>query len=283
MSVRHLYLLLTVFCLVACSLPRQVPSASAKTLRIPLVKDRDTLIINARDTILLDAIGQLYHWTTDNRVEKVLSANQIGQSDTTRYAYQNPRLGQLSSVDFTNPIRPLLFYQDAQTVIWLNRNLTEWRSVNLLDLGFSAVDAVAYAPNEGLWIYSSDLQKLIQVDLNGKVLYQSTELNQVFNQAIRVKQLVANAQQVAMRTQSNRLLLFGPFGAYRTELLTGGSSLHLTKDRLVFFESQKWWTYRGPKVPVEPVLTPTNGKELVSINAEFALYRRGNRYWKATP
>ncbi|MFK8055305.1 MAG: hypothetical protein AB8F78_04210 [Saprospiraceae bacterium] len=283
MSLRLAYLLLAFVALVACAAPKQTSSAFAKTPRTQLSIEGDTLIIDERDTILLDAIGQLYHWSADNRIEKVRSVNQLGQSDTTSYAYQNPRLGRLTSVDFTNPIRPLLFYQDAQTVIWLNRNLSEWRSINLLDLGFSAIDAVAYAPNEGLWLYASDLQKLLQVDLNGKVVYQSTELNQVFNQAIRVEQLVANAQQVAMRTESNRLLLFGPFGAYRTELIGGGSSLHVTKDRLVFFEGQRWWAYRGPKIPVESVVVPTGGKKLVSLSAEFALYRRGNRYWKAAP
>jgi len=286
MSNRLTYFFLAFAGLAACSTTKQVEvvsTASAKTLRASLKYDRDTLIVDVRDTILLDAIGQLYHWTADNRIEKVRSANQIGQADTTRYFYQNPRLGRLTSVDFTNPIRPLLFYQDAQTIVWLNRNFTELRSINLLDLGFAAIDAVAYAPNEGLWLYASDQQKLLQVDLNGKVGYQSAELSQVFNQAIRATQLVANAQQVALRTGSNRLLLFGPFGAYRTELLRGGTSLHLAKDRLVFYEGAQWWTYRGPNVPIEPVIALEKGKELVSLRAEFALYRKGNRYWRATP
>lgn len=281
MNLRLAYLFFAFAGLVACSTTKKVSSAFAKTPRTQLGYDRDTLIVDARDTILLDAIGQLYHWTADNRIEKVRSANQIGQADTTRYFYQNPRLGRLKSVDFTNPIRPLLFYQDAQTIVWLNRNFTELRRVNLLDMGFAAIDAVAYAPNEGLWLYASDQQKLIQVDLNGKVGYQSAELSQVFNQAVRAEQLVANAQQVAMRTEKNRLLLFGPFGAYRTELLRGGTSLHLAKDGLVFYEGQQWWTFRGPKVPIEPVLDPGKGKKLVSLRAEYALYRRGERYWRA--
>ncbi len=282
MRLAQAYLFLALSMLIACASPRSAtPSAFAKTPHTKLQQVRDTFIIDSRDTILLDAIGQLYHWTSDSRIEKVSTANQIGQADTTRYHFQNPRLGQLASVDFTNPIRPLLFYQDAQTVVWLNRNLSELRSINLLDFGFTAIDAVAYAPNEGLWLFASDQQKLVQIDMNGKVLFQSVELSQAFNQAIRVKQLVANTQQIAMRTQTDRLLLFGPFGAYRSELLKGGSSLHLVKDRLVYFEGSEWWAYRGQHVPIEPILEKA-AKHLVSLRADYALYRRGNRYWRET-
>ena len=280
MRLLQAFLFLVFLTLIACTAPRNSStSAVAKTPHTKLRQDRDTFIIDSRDTMLLDAIGQLYHWSFGNQIEKVYSVNQLGQADTIHYRYFNPRLGRLSSVDFTNPIRPLLFYKDAQTVILLNRNLVEIRSINLLDFGFPAIDAVAYATNEGFWIYNSNLQKLVQIDRNGKVLFESTELSQVFNQAIRAEQLVANAQQIAMRTQMNRLLLFGPFGAYRTELLRGGTSLHLVKDRLVFHEGKKWWTYSGPKIPIEPVLEK-KGKELVSIRAEFTLYRKENRYWR---
>jgi len=283
MSAHLSFFILAFASLLSCTATKQGDTAFAKTPRTLLSYDGDTLLVDVRDTILLDAIGQLYHWSADNRIEKVRTLNQIGQADTTRSFYQNPRLGNLTSVDFSNPIRPLLFYQDAQTVVWLNRNFTELRSINLLDLGYAAVDAVAYAPNEGLWLYASDVQRLVQIDLNGKLVHESAELNQVFNQGIRVKQLVANAQQVAMRTYNSRVLLFGPFGAYRTELLRGGTSLHVAKDRLVFFEGQQWWTYRGPKVPMEPVIEPAKGIELVSMRAEYVLYRRGNKYWRAKP
>lgn len=295
MRLYQTYLFLASLAVIACTAPREASSSDsdevrgstrtretlAKTPHVKLRRDRDTFIIDSRDTMLLDAIGQLYHWSIDNQIEKVYSVNQLGQTDTTRYRYHNPRLGRLTSVDFTNPIRPMLFYEDAQTVILLNRNLVEFRSINLLDFGFPAIDAIAYATNEGFWIYNSNAQKLIQIDRNGTVLFESTELSRVFNQAIRAEQLVANTQQIAMRTQKNRLLLFGPFGGYRSELLKGGTSLHLVKDRLVFYEGKRWWTYLGPQIPIEPVLEK-KGKELVSIRAEFTLYRRGNRYWRET-
>ena len=280
MMLRYTYLIIALLNFCACVISRDSTSAAfAKTPRIPLAFDQDTLILDVNDTLLLDAIGQLYHWASDDRLEKVVSVNQLGPSDSTAFYYQNPRLGELKSVDLTNPIRPLLFFQDAQTVIWLNRNLSEWRRVNLLDLGFAAIDAVAYAPNEGLWLFDSDAQRLLQLDLNGKLLYQSAELNQVFNQAIRAEQLVANTQQLAMRTQNNRLLLFGPFAAYRSEILQGGTSLHLSKDRLLFYENADWWQYAGANLPIEPVLSIPR-KELVSLRSKFALYKQKNRYWR---
>ena len=243
----------------------------------------DTLVVDHRDTVLLDALGQLYHWSQSNAVEKFRPANQLAGLDTLRYRYENPRFGKLTSIDLTNPIRPLLFYSDAQTVIWLNRNLTEWRRLSLLDLGFTSVDAIAYAPNDGLWLFDPDAQQLVQVDQNGKRVYESADLSQVFNQPVRARQLLANPQHVVVHTQEGRILLFNAFGAYRTELLRKGSSLQLVKDKLLFSETGQWQIYRLPTAMLEPLETQTARGDLVQLRQDFVLFRAGSRYWVHRP
>jgi len=170
-------------------------------------------------------------------------------------------------------------YSDAQTVVWLNRNLSEARQVNLLDFGLDAVDAVAYAPAEGLWVYAPDRQRLLQIDRNGEPRYESVELSQVFGRAIRAVEIVATPRQVAMSTEDGRILLFGPFGAYRTQLLRPGRQLLANDDRLLFHEGAEWFTYAGDDGLVQPIRQPSSGAELVAPRAEFALWRQGPRWW----
>lgn len=231
------------------------------------------------DSLLLDAIGQVYVWHPDNSLEKIKTAIQLADQDTLRYRYHNVRLGKLQSVDLTNPLRPVLFYADAQTVVLLHRNLVELRLVNLIDFGIASADAVAYAPNDGLWVYSADNQRLILLDQNGKIIYQSVELSQLFGKSIRAEELVATPSQVAFATTDGRILLFGPFAAYRTEILRKGHNLLANEDRLLFFEGNNWWNYSGPNSLLEPLDLKTDGRKLVSIRGEYVLWQSGKKWW----
>ena len=221
----------------------------------------------------------MYRWSSDHTFEKLRVANPLAGRDTLRYRYRNVRLGELHSVDLTNPLRPVLFYRDAQTVVWLHRNLTELRQLNLLDLGLAAIDAVAYAQSEGLWVYAADRQQLLQLDRDGNLRYESPELSQTFGDAIRGERLVATGTQVVLGTDAGRLLMFGPFGGYRTQVLQDADYLAANGDRLVFRSRGEWFRYSGSERRVEPVTLPP-GRSLLALNGDYALWRKPDGTWQ---
>jgi len=246
----------------------------AADLRAP-----NTTSLTTSDSLLIDAMGQVYRWRADQSLEKVRAANVLAGLDTLRYRYRNVRLGKLHSIDLTNPLRPVLFYQDAQTVVWLHRNMTELRQLNLLDAGLSAVDAVAYAPSEGLWLYAADRQQLLQLDRDGAVRYASAELSQTFNQPIRASQLAASSTQVSLASDDGRLLLFGPFGGYRTQILQPVDYLVANGDRLVYRSRGQFYRYSGSGLPIDEITVPSDLR-LLGIGGDYALWLDRNRSWK---
>ena len=252
------------------------------------------------DTLLLDALGQVYSLGADGAtLAKLRSANQLAGVDTLRYRYRDVRLGRIASVDLTNPLRPVVFFADAQVVVWLNRNLTEQRRLDLLELGLAPVDAAAYAPNDGLWVFEPDRQRLLRLDRNGAVDQESVELNRLLGMPVRARELAATPQQVALAIEGGRVLLFGPFGAYRTQLLRPASALIADDDRLVFREGADLFRYADDRRLIEPVTVATPARtdadgagadlpterpavELVAVRGEWLLYRRGDRWWVQT-
>ncbi len=254
--------------------------AAGLCLPVFVFAQADTFRLRAGDTLLLDNLGQVYRWSLRNGAfDRERSVNRLAGRDTLRYRYQNVRLGRVQSVDLTDPLRPLLFYGDAQRVIWLDRSLVELRGLDLIDLNFGAIDAVAYAPNEGLWVYAPDRQQLLQIDRQGRVAYASPDLSQAFGRRIRATELVATPQQLSLATSDGRILFFDPFGSYRTQLLRAGHHLIATQRQLLFREDGTWWSYRGAGSAVEPVRSETN---LVSARGGVALYRNGRSVWLTT-
>ena len=239
----------------------------------------DTLTGATVDSFLLDGLGQVYAWTPEGTLVKFVTASDVLAGGSTELRYQNPRLGRLASVDLTNPLRPVLFYDDTQTVVWLDRNLTELRQLSLVELDLGQVDAVAYARADGLWLYAPDRQELILLDRQNAIAQGSPNLSQVFGRPIRAAELAATAQQVTMATRDGRLLRFGPFGAYRTQLLRPGRHLVVDGERLLFAEAGRWYASYADGGPPGVVDTGSDGLRLVMLREGRTLWRRGGRLW----
>ena len=238
----------------------------------------DTLTGALLDSFLLDGLGQVYQWSPGGTLTKLTTATDVQDVSLAEPRYDNPRLGRLSSVDLTNPIRPVLFYDETQTVVYLDRNLTELRVVSLVDLDLGQVDAVAYARNDALWLYAPDRQQLLLLDRQGKVVQESPNLFQLFGKPVRATELAATPQQVAFATRDGRVLLFGPFGAYRSQLLRQARHLSVDGERVVFAEGGRWFALRHGDAP-QRVATGDGGRHLLMLREGRTLWRRTDRVW----
>lgn len=239
----------------------------------------DTVAGATVDSFLLDGLGQVYEWTPEGAVIKFVTAADVLAGGTTILRYQNPRLGRLTSVDLTNALRPVLFYDDTQTVVWLDRNLTELRVLSLVELDLGQVDAVAYARADGLWLYAPDRQRLLLLDRQNTVTQESPDLSQVFGRPVRASELAATVQQVTMATRDGRLLRFGPFGSYRTQLLRPARHLVVDGERLLFVEAGRWYAAYADGAPPTAIDTGGGGLRLVMLRDGRTLWRRDARLW----
>ena len=238
----------------------------------------DTLTGRLLDSFLLDGLAQVYEWSPDGTLRKFVTATDVLDGGAVVLRYRNPRLGPIASVDLTNPLRPVLFYDDAQTVVWLDRNLTELRELSLVDLDLGQVDAVAYARNDGLWVYAPDRQRLLLLDRNNAVAQESPHLAQAFGTPVRARELAATPQQVALATRAGRLLLFGPFAAYRTQILRPAAGLVVDGERVLFHEAGRWYALRDGASPPAAVEADARGR-LLMVREGRALWQRGDRVW----
>jgi hypothetical protein len=84
--------------------------------------------------------------------------------------FKNIALGKITSIDLTNPLKIVLFYEDFNTVITLDNQLNETNNIN-----FSAIEtpiiahATGIAAQNRLWVFDLQSQKIGLFDyLNNK-------------------------------------------------------------------------------------------------------------------
>ncbi len=77
------------------------------------------------------------------------------------FVFQDYQLGPIHSVDMINPLNVLVFYRDANTVVFLDNRLNEIERINLSTQALALnVDAATNTGNNRLWVFNVDTQQL---------------------------------------------------------------------------------------------------------------------------
>ena len=187
-------------------------SSAPDTLRPVL-----TLAVQARYAEA-DQLSNVYLINRQNAVEKYDSSGRL----LTRYS--NNRLGRAERLDATNPLKILIWYPDFQTLVWLDRNLTELGILSLSEAGYPIPSALAAASDGNFWLYDESLFRLLKVSPEGKTIIESQDFNLLFSKTTRIVGIKESPAEItAAGAQGNEVFLmsendgihrFNIFGAY---------------------------------------------------------------------
>lgn len=91
--------------------------------------------------------------------------------------YSNNRLGAPKLLDASNPLKILVWYADFQTVVFLDRSMTELGRLALGEVGWPSIAMVGSATDGNLWAYDQASFKLLKMSTSGEKLIESEPLN----------------------------------------------------------------------------------------------------------
>ncbi|WP_284652849.1 hypothetical protein [Flavobacterium terrisoli] len=89
----------------------------------------------------------------------------IKQNEAQTWEYKNVALGKITSVDYVNPLKIVVFYEDFNTIITLDNQLNEIQKLNLFE-----IDETIFASKTGMasqnqfWIYNALTQQILLFD-----------------------------------------------------------------------------------------------------------------------
>ncbi|QNJ97916.1 hypothetical protein [Constantimarinum furrinae] len=90
---------------------------------------------------------------------KDAAINKTGEDGT--FTFNDFQLGRITSVDIINPLKLVVFYEDTNTVVFLDNRLSEIERISFNNLPeFINISAATNAGNNKLWIFNIDTQQL---------------------------------------------------------------------------------------------------------------------------
>lgn len=89
----------------------------------------------------------------------------IKEKDAQKWEYKNVALGNITSVDYVNPLKIVVFYEDFNTIITLDNQLNEIQKLNLFDIDNTIfASKIGLASQDHFWIYNSLTQQILLFD-----------------------------------------------------------------------------------------------------------------------
>ena len=197
-----------------------------------------TIAINAK-FISVDKLNNIYAVTTENVLVKYDSTGK------KRYTYSNIKYGDISSIDVSDPLRPLVYYNSTQVLVNTDVNLSPVNEISLRNKpNPMTAAAVCRSSDNMIWVYDIQNIRLIKLNNNGDILTQSIELNAQLGFVPDTKSLYANNQNIFICDTSAGVIIYDEYGNYlRNYSAKKPSSLQIFNQSIIFMQEGKMFEY----------------------------------------
>ncbi len=223
-----LSLTLALFTLSACGSSSQLAqnknaTTSTSSDSIPLIHTQFTI----------DRFDALYIVSPDDELIKLNTDYKI------EFRYSNSRLGAISSIDASNPLANVCFYQDFQAIVLLDRTLNPISQINLGDWGFNNVTAACNADNNQLWVYDASDMQLAQIAKDRHTPIRTFPINLLSDEPFVVIKMLVNKENLYCLSAKGDIYKISLIGEFLQKILSGEySDFQFSGNRLLVLDQK---------------------------------------------
>jgi hypothetical protein len=208
------------------------------------LKYSHSIPIGSPTTIAADRNGNIYLLDPSHNL---LRLDSLG---LPRATFSPPTRGRISTVDASNPLKLLLFYQDRQSLLLLDRFLHPIGDITLTDYTYTGnAGAAALTSDDGIWLFKETDFTLGKLDLRLRKMVVETPLNLILDrERFQVTGLREYQNMVYLLDVNGGIYVFDNLGNYKQKLpFSGiahmgfiGNELYFIKDgNLHFYDLYK--------------------------------------------
>ncbi len=193
-------------------------------------KSEHLLIKTKLDYFAIDNIGNIYT-IKDEELVKYLPTGKMF------LRYSNLKLGNISAVDATNPLKLLLYYRDFQQIIYLDDQLTaNSEAISLENLGYEQTDLVCAGVNNSFWIYNKQNNELIRFNESSKKVTSTGNLKQVLKTNLNPNYMAEHNGYLFLNCPETGIYVFDIFGAFSKIISIKNLKQFQVNDNIIYYK-----------------------------------------------
>jgi len=179
----------------SCTSQKVVTSTNIRAINVPA------------KLLEVDNLGRIY--VVDNRNDLINYRPDM----TEQYRYANRRSGHISSIDLTNPLKVVVYYDDFNQVKILDNTLSIISELNLNDF-YADISACSSSNDGNLWIYDPINFKLKKVNDEGTTLIESSNTNDFGLQSAYITRIIERNNLVVLFDVNQGFFIFDNLGQF---------------------------------------------------------------------
>ena len=149
--------------------------------------------------------------------------------------YSNVYLGNISSIDVSDPLRILVYYKELNQILWLDNFLLELRSpVRLDDLTVDQAELVCSSGRGGFWVYNRLNNQIQYFDPSLRLIHESFNLLPLIAETVPSSMIEKNSI-IYLNVPETGILLFDHFGNYSRILQVFPNKNFQVTDENIFY------------------------------------------------
>jgi hypothetical protein len=166
-------------------------------------------VIKAKfDFFTTDNLGNIYVIKEDELIKYLANGKYFAR-------YSNLKLGNITTVDATNPLKLILYYRDFQQIVFLDDQLSVNSDVVSLEtLGFEQTDLVCASNNNSFWIYNKQNNELNRFNENSKKITSTGNLKQILQHEMAPNFMMEHNGYLYLNSPETGVFVFDVFGAF---------------------------------------------------------------------
>ncbi|MBN8702133.1 MAG: hypothetical protein J0M08_03655 [Bacteroidetes bacterium] len=179
----------------------------------------------------------------------LLSNNIVQKRDingNVMRTFNNKNLGNIFSIDASNPLKNLIFYKEFRTILFLDNTLTLNGGPYLLDdSGIHQPLLACSSFNNSIWVYDQQNFELVRLSVDLKITHRTgniVQLTQVRN--INPNFMVEYNNLLYLNDPAQGIFVFDIFGTYKKLIpIKISNHFQITEDYVLFCKNDSLWSY----------------------------------------
>lgn len=206
--------------------------------------------IQAQDYSLIESINAKNpSITTDYLVNLyVISEFRLSKYDKEGkflQVYEDYTNGTITSIDVSDPMKIIVFYEDFLRVKVLDHTLSEIAAYDFNTGAYSTISALAHSRDDDFWIFDNTSFLLKKINENGKAIYLSEKFNMLFTETVQPIQIIDYKDLIYLNDPNHGIYVFDRFATYKKRIpILGADRIQIMQDVIVFFKDEALKSYR---------------------------------------
>lgn len=194
------------------------------------VPPKDLVLKGKYDFFTTDNLGNIYTVNEDEVIKYLPTGKLIAR-------YSNLKLGAVSIIDVTNPLKILLYYRNYQQIVFLDNQLSQNSEVVALEtMGYEQTDLVCAGTNNSFWIYNKQNNELLRFNEAGKKIAATGNLKQILASDINPSFMLEHNNMLYLNSPDGGIFVFDMFGAFSKLVALRQLNEFQVSDNLIYFK-----------------------------------------------